>query len=518
MESLEQTLRRLDKEREEADRRYNDALTALDRSVPVPAEWPSPHAIADDSQLASINAAWDIAAAAPAAQSGWRGRLAGFIWRTIGPYLQRQASFNSRVVDHLNRNAATARHAHQRAEEATVRLREEFARLAEFHARTLQYLQEITAYVDTRDRRAAGGAMVLNAALGALAENMDKRWESLSVRDQRADARASALTAGHDELRAMIGVVHQASLSLKREVERLRPERGAERPSFEQSGAESPRDPSTGSGSSRAGSRDESERGWGPASAEKSGQNVSVSAPTLFRSLDSYKYVGFEDQFRGSREAIRARLESYLPFFATSEAGAGDVLDIGCGRGEFLELLAGAGVRARGIDLNHEMAELCRSRGLDVTEADAVGYLATIPDASLGGIFASQVVEHLQPGYLLQFLELAFHKVRPGGRVILETLNPACWVAFFDSYIRDITHVWPLHPDTLKYLVLASGFARADLEYRSPVAPEDRLQAIALPGSSDEKLADLVEAFNANVEKLNARLFTHRDYAVIGVR
>ena len=181
-------------------------------------------------------------------------------------------------------------------------------------------------------------------------------------------------------------------------------------------------------------------------------------------------------------------------------------------------MLAGAGVRARGIDLNHEMAELCRARGLDVTEADAVGYLSTLPDASLGGIFAAQVVEHLQPGYLLQFLELAFHKVRPGGRVVLETLNPACWVAFFDSYIRDITHVWPLHPETLKYLVLASGFTRADLEYRSPVAPEDRLQAIALPAGADERLADLAEAFNANVEKLNARLFTHLDYAVIGAR
>ncbi len=121
------------------------------------------------------------------------------------------------------------------------------------------------------------------------------------------------------------------------------------------------------------------------------------------------------------------------------------------------------------------MAELCRARGLDVTEADAVGYLTTLPDASLGGIFAAQVVEHLQPGYLLQFLELAFHKVRPGGRVVLETLNPACWVAFFDSYIRDITHVWPLHPETLKYLVLASGFTRADLEY--PIAGRARRTA-----------------------------------------
>jgi O-antigen chain-terminating methyltransferase len=229
-------------------------------------------------------------------------------------------------------------------------------------------------------------------------------------------------------------------------------------------------------------------------------------------SLDAYKYVGFEDQFRGSREAIRARFESYLPLFE----GRTDLLDVGCGRGEFLDLLGARGIRARGIDLNHEMAEGCRARGLDVTEADAVGYLMTVPDGSLGGIFSAQVVEHLQPGYLLQFLELAFHKLRPGGRLVLETLNPACWVAFFDSYIRDITHVWPLHPDTLKYLVVASGFTTASVEFRSPVAEEDRLQGIALPAGVPPDLSDLAEAFNANVEKLNARMFTYLDYAIVG--
>ena len=116
------------------------------------------------------------------------------------------------------------------------------------------------------------------------------------------------------------------------------------------------------------------------------------------------------------------------------------------------------------------MVEVCRARGLDVAEADVVSYLESLPDASLGGLFAAQVVEHLQPGYLLRFLELAFHKLRPGAPIVLETLNPACWTAFFDSFIRDITHVWPLHPDTLNYLVLASGFSAARIEYRSPVA------------------------------------------------
>ena len=478
MESLEQKLRQLDQDREEADQRYNEALTALDRALPRPQDWPSPAPVLDDSQLPSINSSWDIAATSPALPGGWRGRLAGLIWRTVAPYLQQQASFNSRIVDHLNRNAAAAREAHLRSEATAAQLREQFAKLAEFHTRMIQYLQQVTVYIDTRDRRTAGGALVLNASLSGFAENVDKRWESLGVREQRADARAASLANAQDELRAMLGVLQQASLSLKRELERIQ-----------------------GAASAT------------PAQNAPPGRHEQP-APTTFRSLDSYKYVGFEDQFRGPREAITDRLQSYLPVFA----GANDVLDIGCGRGEFLELLAGAGVRARGIDLNHEMTELCRARGLDVTEADAVGYLSTLEDASLGGIFAAQVVEHLEPEYLLRFLELAFHKIRPGGRIVLETLNPACWVAFFESFIRDITHVWPLHPETLKYLVLASGFSRADLEYRSPVAPEHRLQLMDIPVGSDPLFGDVAEVFNANADKINSRLFTYMDYAVIGAR
>ena len=337
-------------------------------------------------------------------------------------------------------------------------------------------MQQITLYVDTRTRASEGGALVLNSAISGLVAAVDKRAESAAARDLRIDARLDALTATDEHLRAAISVVQQATLVLKREVARFSP--AAVQPSV------------------------------------SAGAALASPTPAFSPALDAYKYLAFEDRFRGSREDIRARLESYLPFFE----GASDVLDAGCGRGEFLELLGRAGITARGIDLNHEMVETCRESGLDVTEADAVSYLSSVPDESLGGLFAAQVVEHLQPGYLLAFLELAFHKLRPGSRIVLETLNPSCWVAFFESYIRDITHVWPLHPETLKYLVLASGFTRADLEYRSPVAPEDRLQAIQLPEHADARLADVAEAFNANVEKLNARLFTYRDYAVIGGR
>jgi SAM-dependent methyltransferase len=478
MAALEETLRRLKRERDEADRRYNDALTALDRALPPPPDFPAARVGYDDSLLASLNQEWRTLTAAPSGD-GWRGRLVGFVWRTVAPYFERQLTFNAHVVDHLNRNVEAARDAHRAAEDTTARLRDEFARLGEFHARALLYLQQVTAYVDTRDRDAAGGALVVNASLSGLAENVDKRWETLAVRDRRADARAASLASSHDELRAILAVSQQASLSMKREVEKLLAREGAY----------------AGHGTGQ------------PAPA-------APSAGATFQTIDSYKYVGFEDQFRGPREEIRARLEHYVPLFA----GASDVVDVGCGRGEFLELLGAAHVSARGVDVNHEMVEQCRARGLDATESDAVTYLSSLPDASIGGVFAAQVVEHLQPGYLLQFLELAFHKIRPGGRLVLETLNPACWVAFFESFIRDITHVWPLHPETLKYLVLASGFTRAEIEFRSPVSPHDRLQKIAIPESAAPPLGDIAEAFNGNVDKLNARIFTHLDYAVIGAR
>ncbi len=481
MEPLAETLRRLKEERDEADRRYNEALTELDRALPPPSRVAAPQAGVDDSQLAALNESWKTIPAAPIV-GGWRGRMAGVIWRTVAPYLERQLTFNAQVVDHLNRAVTAARAAHRQDEEAAAQLREEIGRVTEFHARLMRYLQQVTAYIDTRDRDAAGGGLVLNASLSALAENVDKRWESLSVRERRTDERLASMAAAEVEIRAIAAVSQHAAVSLKREVERIA--QGTHASISTATPSPEPRAPSP-----------------------------EPRAPT-FPTLDADKDVRFEDQFRGSRAAIRARLESYLPFFA----GASDVLDVGCGRGEFLELLAAAGVRARGIDLNHEMAEQCRTRGLDVTEADAVGYLSTLPDASIGGLFAAQVVEHLEPDYLLRFLDLAFHTIRPGGRLVLETLNPACWVAFFESYIRDITHVRPLHPETLKYLVLASGFTTAEIEFRSPVPLQDRLQTIAAPPQSDALMADLVETFNANADKLNARIFTDLDYAVIGAR
>lgn len=469
-EPLERTLERLARERDDADRRYNEALTTLDASVMQPPELPHPPPPYDEEQLPALNQSWDVAAPS---QGGWKRRLAGIVWRIVAPSLRRQAAFNSRLVDHLNRNAAAHREAARAIQSTLALVRDQASALTAFQTHLIQYLQQITAYIDTRDRRTAADALIVNAAVNGVADDAARRWESLRTREQRFDANVAALSAAHEELRTMAAVSQQASLTMKRELERLT-----------QAGA--------------------------PVAAPV-GAAGDAAARAFSPALDAYKYVGFEDQFRGSQDVIRQRLESYLPYFD----GASDVLDVGCGRGEFLDLLRSRGMSARGLDLNHEMVEVCRARGLDVAEGDVVSHLESLPDESVGGLFAAQVVEHLQPGYLLRFLELARHKLRPGAPLVLETLNPACWVAFFDSFIRDITHVWPLHPDTLRYLVLASGFSAARVEYRSPVGAEDRLQTIA---STDESVEELVDVFNRNVAKLNARMFTYLDYAVVGRR
>jgi SAM-dependent methyltransferase len=234
-----------------------------------------------------------------------------------------------------------------------------------------------------------------------------------------------------------------------------------------------------------------------------------------------YKYVAFEDEFRGTPDAIAARLAAYVPIFA----GAQDVIDLGCGRGEFLAALAAAGVRARGVDLNADMAAIARERGLDAVHGDALAFLESLPDESAGGLVATQVVEHLEPGYLLRLLDAAARKLRRGAPIVLETINVACWLAFFSSYLRDFTHVRPIHPETLQFLLRASGFERVEIRYSAPVPEPMKMKTVDVPpalASSGDPLAASVAAIahavSVNAAILNNLMFTSMDYAVVGYR
>jgi SAM-dependent methyltransferase len=466
-------LARLRDERDRADRQYNEALTALDRSLQAPASLPEVPPGYDGQQVGTLNERWEILSGVSLpAPRGIRSRLAHFVWRLVAPVLERQQAFNSVLVDHLNRDVAAGRAADSALLEA---LNAQAAAITGFQAHLIQYLQQVTLYIDTKDRLAAGSLMaVYDAAINTLTDDLMRRAESMAAREARFDGRVSAVNATQDDLRARLATMQQATLTLKREVERML----------------------AGGSSSHV----------APPDAGSTG-----SAPVV----DSYKYVGFEDRFRGSQDDIRTRLEPYVAMFRS----ASDVLDVGCGRGEFLDLLRADGISARGLDLNHEMVEVCRERGLDVSEGDLVGYLDSLSDGSLGGLIAIQVVEHLEPAYLMRALDLAYHRLRPGSCIVLETINPACWFAFFASYIRDLTHVRPIHPETLQYLLTASGFERATIEWRSPYPVAEKLQPVA-PAADSESPAvkDLRDTINANVERLNGLLFTHMDYAAVGVR
>jgi SAM-dependent methyltransferase len=245
------------------------------------------------------------------------------------------------------------------------------------------------------------------------------------------------------------------------------------------------------------------------------------TAPSPTDQHDDYKYVGFEDQFRGSDQAIQKRLLAYVPIFE----GRSDVLDVGCGRGELLSVFKASGIRSRGIDANGDMAAIARERGLEATHADALGYVASLPEGSLGGVIATQVVEHLEPSYLMRLLDAAARALQPGAPIVLETINAACWLAFFSSYIRDFTHVRPVHPETLQYLLRASGFERVEIRYSAPVPDQVKMKTIDLaadilgsPDSSSKALTQIAHALNANAVVLNNLMFTHLDYAAVGYR
>jgi len=237
---------------------------------------------------------------------------------------------------------------------------------------------------------------------------------------------------------------------------------------------------------------------------------VAAVAEAAEQAVRDSVYTAFENRFRGSREAILRRQADYVALFRGQEP----VVDLGCGRGEFLEALREAGVAARGVEANAQAASTCRERGLVVVEADLVDFLRAQEAASLGGVFAAQVAEHLPPRALLALLAEAHRALRPGGLLVLETVNAACGLAFLDVYIRDLSHERPLHPETLRFLVAAAGFSEARLEWRSPVPEEVRLHT-APSGGLDPPVA---RVFNENVERLNALLFAPLDYAVVARR
>jgi SAM-dependent methyltransferase len=169
-------------------------------------------------------------------------------------------------------------------------------------------------------------------------------------------------------------------------------------------------------------------------------------------------YFAFESRMRGPTELVRERQRPYVEDLREHAP----VLDVGCGRGELVALLRDAGVEARGVDADADMVAYARGDGLDVRQGDLLAHLETVDD--LGAIFAGQVVEHLPPNALVRFLELAHAKLRPGGLLVVETINPLSPLAL-RNYFADLTHAQPLVPETLTQLVRHAGFRDVETRY-----------------------------------------------------
>ena len=504
-EVLEENLAHFKRLREEADSKYDEALSALDRARWTPPEFPHPPPGPDEKQVTPLNERWEILRARPPLPGGWRGRIARVVWGIVEPLFTEQQAFNSVVVDHLNRNIQPQREVAKSIDATIATLRQQVELLCTFQLVLMHFLQRLTPFVNAKDYEFDALAYRrfedlradlwnhnaalhgLTAGVQGLSDEFLKHVESFTSKVQRYDARIESVAAA-------AAVVQQQAAAIKREIEKLRV---------------------------RATDCTTPTEGTPAVAPQQSASSALASTATLSgdSALESWKYPAFEAAFRGSQDEIAARLSTYVPLFA----GARDVLDVGCGRGEFLELLQQSGVTATGLDLNFEMVEICRARGLEVAHGDALSHLKRLPDESLGGLFAAQVVEHLPPDYLLAFLSETQRVLRPGAPLVLETVNVACWYAFFQSYIRDITHAKPLHPETLQYLVTASGFTQAEIQFRVPLPEASRLRrppraAFEARGGDKDALIALASVVENNVERLNALLFTSLDYAVVAKR
>ncbi len=218
---------------------------------------------------------------------------------------------------------------------------------------------------------------------------------------------------------------------------------------------------------------------------------------TVTRARLDELFARFADEFRGPREVVKEGLRFYLPVL--QEAGVADkLLDLGCGRGEWLELLKEEGVAARGVETNHALIEEARARKLKVTEEDALEHLRKLEDASLSAVTGFHFIEHLRFESLVELLDEAARTLRPGGLVIFETPNPKNLTVGACNFYSDPTHARPLFPETVRFVLVNCGFADVRVEYVNA--------ACGSPFNDESEAARALDGW----------FYGPRDFAVIG--
>lgn len=234
-----------------------------------------------------------------------------------------------------------------------------------------------------------------------------------------------------------------------------------------------------------------------PADAAPSPSSPATSPQPAPSSSAGFDYTRFEERFRGDEDYVAKNQEFYLPYLADAKR----VLDLGCGRGELLKLLADRGAETQGVDLDPEALEAAREKGLDVVQGDLFEFLAAQPDESYDGVVCAHVVEHVPPLDLARLTDLIHAKLRPGGVCAIETPNPRCLAIFAGDFYLDPTHQRPVPSALLDFLLRESGFGQVETVERHPaseVYPE---------------LAKMDD--NEQLQGFRQRFFGGLDYAII---
>ena len=217
-------------------------------------------------------------------------------------------------------------------------------------------------------------------------------------------------------------------------------------------------------------------------------------------------YLAFENKYRGSEESIQKLQSQYLRLFTGKE----NILDIGCGRGEFLKVLLNSGKqKVLGLDLNPQMIEKCKKDNLPVRLYDGIRYLEENENLNLGGIFSSQVIEHLKPSQIVRLIKGAYRNLQEGSPLVMETINPMTLVTQTMAYTLDLTHSQYVHPFTIEMLLKEHGFKKVEFMYSSPNDIEPPI--LKLENMTEEKLSK----YNEKITRMHNILFGYQDYAVI---
>jgi len=224
-------------------------------------------------------------------------------------------------------------------------------------------------------------------------------------------------------------------------------------------------------------------------------------------STASFDYFKFENHFRGPREHVKKTLKQYMYYLSNKK----HVIDLGCGRGELLELISEYNISAVGVDISREFVDWCNFNGHKAILGDAIDYLASVEENTTDAITGIQLAEHLDFDKLLELCSLAYKKLADGGVFIMETPNPSCLSIYANAFYLDPTHNKPVHPLLLKYIIENAGFSKVELVFSEHSKARNDLPFL-------KASAENINEFNNGVTVLSELLFGSQDYAVIAVK